>query len=384
MRNTTPISYAALRLRLRARKQTDVRRALAPYKPVGFCAGVSNAGAAPTFVFGGDAVIGGAVEGIPAESLYSAVSSNSRRVKVARDTIFRIASISKVFGAASALRLVGRGKLSLDDDVAEVLGFSAGKKITLRQLITHTAALIDDVYDEVIFTPEAMPLDVLLPKSLAAYEPGTRFSYSNLGAGVVGMLVEAASGMLFDDFVRQEFFLPKGIDASFHPQRIVRKERMANCYYVPGKKLAYNAHEIAQSPLDETPNPRVHYNVPAGKLMISVPDLLRVFQALRETDPGLFVRQDHIGSVACDAGRGLGVAIVEPGIFGQGETYWGHQGQAYGAVGEAWLSLSDGTAAVLLTNGVRLGSVGPLQKAGQSGVAALLSKISSEKENLRV
>jgi len=357
MRSIPRPTHTALRLRLRMLPpKADLAKTLAPYAPVGFSAAVARKGEAPLFLHGGEAVIGGAA--------------------VEKETIFRVASISKVFGAAAALRLVKAGKLSLDDDIADALGFSAGKPITLRQLLTHTAGLVDAlVYDDVIFTPEAMPLDVLLPQSFAAYAPGTRFLYSNLGAGVVGMLIESVTGMLFDDFIREEFFTPLDIDASFHPQRIMRKERMANCYNVPGKHLAYDAYQIAASPLDETPNSRIHYNIPAGKLMISAPDLLRIFQALPETDPDLFAMQAHIGSVGCDSGRGLGIAYAGEGVFQRGHEFFGHQGTAYGALCEAWIDAKDGTTAVLLTNGCRLNPLGPLYRAGQSGIAALLDQL---------
>lgn len=351
----------SLRLRMLG-TTTDVARAIAPFAPVGFSAAVARAGEEPRFFFGGDAVIG--------ES------------PVQRDTIFRIASISKVFGAAAALRLVKRGRLSLDGDIAETLGFSAGRVVTLRQLLTHTASISDAVYDEVIFNTETMPLDALLPKSFYPFPPGTKFSYSNLGAGVVGMLVETASGMLFDDFIRQEFFAPLDIDASYHPQRIRRRSLMADCYRVPGRELAYDAYEIAASPLDETPNPLIHYNIPAGKLMISAPDLLRVFRTLRMTDPDLFVCQKNIGSVSGDSGRGLGIAHVAPGVFSAEHAFWGHQGCAYGALCEAWIDDTDGTTAVLLTNGARLNPVGPLYRVGQNGIAALLRHAAALKQGV--
>lgn len=357
---------AALRLRLRMRKTTKtLADTLSPFAPVGWSAAVAEKDGEPRYLHGGEAVIADE-KGVGGEA-------------VERDTIFRIASISKVFGAAAALRLVARGLLPLDEDVADVLGFSAGRPITLRQLLTHTAAISDKVYDDVIFTPDAMPLDILLPKSFFPYASGSRFSYSNLGAGVVGMLIEAASGMLFDDFIRQEFFAPLHIDASFHPQRIVRQNLLANCYRVPGREIAYDARAIAKTPLDETPNPRIHYNIPAGKLMISAPDLLRVFRALPETDPALFSYQRNQGSVACDSGRGLGIAYAAEGVFAAGRDFWGHQGCAYGALCEAWIDAASGATAVLLTNGARLNSTGPLYRVGQDGISWLLDPFRQSK-----
>lgn len=358
MRNISTFPKKALRLRLRMHKHASVGEALSHFDAVGWCAGIMSDTREAAFTWGGQARLEDG--GLP----------------VAQDTIFRVASISKMFGAAAALRLVKRGKLSLDDPASDALGFAMEKPVTLRQLITHTAALDDSlIYDEVLGEPDAPTLDIVVNKSFLGYAPGTKFLYSNLGAGVVGMMVEAASGMMFDDFVRQEFFVPYGLDASFHPQRIVHKERMANCYYVPGNKLAYNAPEIAALPLDDAPDPLRHYAYPAGKLMISAPDLMAAVRRLPKDDPEMFIRQNHIGSVRCDSGRGLGVAIMPKGVFTlEDRTFWGHQGCAYGALCEAWIDLADGTTCISLTNGVKLSSIGPLQQAGQSGVAALLDQ----------
>lgn len=353
MKNASWFARAALCVSLRGARGGFVA-AIKPFAPVGYFGGVWKAGeSAPLFWVGGEAVLG--------------------QTPVMQDTVFRIASISKMVGGAAAMRLVGRGLLALDTNIAETLGFPIRKCVTLRQLLTHTAALSDAaVYDRVILGPSPPPLSELLDQSFLPYEPGTRFRYSNLGAGVAGMLVEKASGMLFDDFVRREFFAPYGVDASFHPQRILRRERMANCYRVPGSELAYDAHAIAELPMDDMPNPEAHYSVPAGRLMIAGPELLSLLRRLREQDAEIFAPQDFQGSVTCSVGRGLGVALAGKGVFSASRSFAGHQGSAYGAGCQAWIDLSDGTTAVFLTNGVRLSSIGPLQKAGQRGIGALI------------
>lgn len=337
------------------RRPESLPQAIAPFSPMGYCALTAGVGeGSPQIWCGGDAVMG--------------------ETPVTRDTLFRVASISKVIGAAAAMRLVKRNQLSLDGDICEVLGFPVQRSITLRQLLTHTAAISDRArYDAAIELPELPPLSDLLGESFLPYAPGTAFRYSNLGAGVAGMLVEKASGMLFDDFVRQEFFTPYGIDASFHPQRILRKERMANCYRMPTRELAYDARAVAARPLDNTPDPEKHYSVPAGRLMITAPDLLSVLLHLRDSDRELFAPQDHQGSVRCAVSRGVGFAFAGRGVFAKDRAFVGHQGVAYGAVCEAWLDLADGFTAILLTNGARLGAVGPLQRVGQRGIAALIS-----------
>lgn len=354
MKNLSTLAMKALRLRPSMRKHTDVAKALSRFHPVGFSAcGMSKKNSEAFCQWAGDAKIG--------------------ETRVTRDTIFRVASISKVFGAAAALLLVRQGKLGLDTPASEVLGFDTVRPVTLRQLITHTAALNDvPAYDDAIFMPQTPHMKDVLEKSFFSHELGTKFHYSNFGAGIVGMMVEAASGMIFDDFIRSSFFLPHDIDASFHPQRIIKKEKMANCYRVPGRVLEYDASAIAALPMDEAPNPARHYAFPAGKLMIAAPDLAACISRLPDMLPEMFVLQNGIGSVKGESGRGLGVAFAQDGVFATGREMWGHQGNAYGALCEAWIGLSDRTVAVVLTNGVKLTAIGSLCLAGQNGIAALL------------
>lgn len=356
MKNLHPLIVQALRVRLALQPQRTVSEALLPYRPVGWSAAVSLPGTDTASYWGGDACVGEAAAG--------------------RDTIFRIASVSKVIGAAAALTLVRAGQLALDAPIAEYLGFAVRKPITLRQLLTHTAALDDTAaYNRAVAASPLPPLQAVLDSSFLPYAPGTRFRYSNLGAGIAGMLVEAVSGMPFDDYVRKTLFAPYGIDASFHPQNIRHKERMANCYRPSDTSPSYDAKAIAAMPLDDFADPSRHYQVPAGKLMISAPDLLDTLLRLRREFPEMFARQSVVGSVAADSGRGLGTAYAPKGVLSARQALWGHQGVAYGALCEAWLDPQDGgAAAVLLINGVNLASIGPLYLAGQSGVHALLDR----------
>ena len=352
MKTLSAPAVLALRSVARFTRTKTVSGALGPYKPVGWCAAVQTGNQAPSVCFDGFSFL--------------------PDTKVKENTIFRVASISKILAAAAVMSLVKRGMLSLDGDISEVLQMRIRKVITLRQLLTHTASLTDaGAYHHGAEAQNVPPLDRMIDASFLPYAPGARFHYSNLGAGVAGMAVEAAAGMLFDDFIRKEFFAPFVIDASFHPQRIRDRERLANCYRVPGSLLSYDARQIAVTPLDEKPDPSLHYYVPAGKLMISAPDLLSVLQNVSNTLPELFVAQNYIGSVRCAAGRGLGVAYMPRGILSKDE-YWGHQGVAYGALNEAWMCRDTGTFAVLLTNGVRLSAFCPLYRAGQAGMRALI------------
>ena len=116
------------------------------------------------------------------------------------ETIYDLASISKLFTATCALRLVEDGKVGLDDAVARFLpefGANGKEAITVRQVLTHTAGL-----------PPYLKLWELEPTPAARLRralevaptdpPGTVYRYSDLGLIALGRLVEKVAGTVLD------------------------------------------------------------------------------------------------------------------------------------------------------------------------------------------
>ena len=124
---------------------------------------------------------------------------------VSSKTVFEVASISKVVTAYTALRLVEEGKLSLDEPVHTYLkkpwlpSSPFADKITLRHLLSHSSGLPDDVF---------------LKNKQIAYEPGTHFLYSGLGAEYVRELIEQVSQKSLEEVAREKVFTPLGMSAS--------------------------------------------------------------------------------------------------------------------------------------------------------------------------
>ena len=120
--------------------------------------------------------------------------------------IFRIASISKSFTATAIMQLVEQGKLSLDQDVSELVGFSVRnpkypeKVITLKMLLSHTSSMNDS---NGYFTINAINPDSSATWQTAwnSYEPGTDYEYCNLGYNTLGTILERVSGERFDKYI---------------------------------------------------------------------------------------------------------------------------------------------------------------------------------------
>jgi len=144
--------------------------------------------------------------------------------KIDSQTNFRLASCSKQFTAMSIMLLVHDGKLRYDGKLTDVFAdFPAyGKAITIRNLLNHTSGLPD--YEDLmaaaenrkgaaLWTPtrqiqDAEVLDLLKQEAAGKFAPGSKWSYSNSGYVVLGLVVAKISGKPFREFLRERIFAP--------------------------------------------------------------------------------------------------------------------------------------------------------------------------------
>jgi uncharacterized protein YbbC (DUF1343 family)/CubicO group peptidase (beta-lactamase class C family) len=137
------------------------------------------------------------------------------------DTVFDLASLTKVVATATAIMiLVERGQLSLADPVAlhiPEFGRFGKEKITVEQLLTHRAGFVADNEIADYVGKTIKPLEKIYELQ-PAYEPGTRFVYSDVGFMVAAELVRRVSGKRLDQFARENIFAPLGMkDTGFLP-----------------------------------------------------------------------------------------------------------------------------------------------------------------------
>lgn len=139
-------------------------------------------------------------------------------------TIFRLASISKLFTWVSVMQLVEQGKVDLDTDVNRYLDFrirpAFNKPITLRNLMTHTGGFEEVVNDIILTDPrKAISLrdDLIHNQPMRLFPPGEIPAYSNYGVGLASYIVQRASGEPFEQYVQEHIFGPLGMThSSFH------------------------------------------------------------------------------------------------------------------------------------------------------------------------
>jgi CubicO group peptidase (beta-lactamase class C family) len=144
--------------------------------------------------------------------------------KIDPQTNFRLASCSKQFTSMSIMLLVHDGKLRYDNKLTDVFpDFPAyGKAITIRNLLNHTSGLPD--YEDLMAAAEkrkgapiwtdkhqiqdAEVLDLLEQEKAGKFTPATKWSYSNSGYVVLGLVVAKISGRPFREFLRERIFVP--------------------------------------------------------------------------------------------------------------------------------------------------------------------------------
>lgn len=331
----------------------------------------------------------------PAEYFHFGHARLKPKTPVTADTCFRIASVSKLVMTFAALSLAEDGLVDLDADISAVLGYPVrhpdhpDTPITLRMLLTHTAAITDDgPYGTRGMEPGCTLAELLSQRaSWRACAPGESFHYSNLGAGAAGVVLERASGMPFDELLRARVFDPLGIRASYDPRRIVPTGDLADGYSVRGffpPRLRYDAAALAARP-PEPFDPERDYLIAAGRMITDSHGMERLIRLLASRDgmgvlsPAslhLMRSAQHGAPGICDLERGLNSAFL-PDVF-EGFSPVGHQGVAYGMCAELFADVQSGAGVGVMTSGVRLVRQPPLMRAGFDllciGFAALRRK----------
>lgn len=205
-------------------------------------------------------------------------ADRGRGIAATPDTRFDIGSLSKQFTAAAILRLESEGRLSVHDPVSRWIPDyprPAGDQITLHHLLTHTAGLpslgrrgqLEHVTEDC--TPRTLDQLIAYSRDLPLdFEPGAEYRYSNSGYALLAAVVERASGMPFDDYLRTALFDPAGLD---HTGRLTVGEQ------APDIAVGYTGYAP-----EITPRGCVHpsWHTGAGGLFSTARDLLRWDQAL--------------------------------------------------------------------------------------------------------
>ena len=143
------------------------------------------------------------------------LASVELNVPVTPETIFQSGSMGKQFTATGIMMLVEEGKLGLDDKIAKYLGEApeTWKAITIRHLLTHTSGIKD--YTGTDFDARGDFTEEQLLKKIESFPPdfapGEKWSYSNSGYLLLGLVIHKVTGKFYGDFLQERIFGPLGM-----------------------------------------------------------------------------------------------------------------------------------------------------------------------------
>ena len=136
-------------------------------------------------------------------------------VPASDSTVYQSGSVGKQFTAAAVVMLAEQGRLSLDDPITRYLpeGPAGWRPITIRHLLTHTSG-IGDYTDSTLdvrrdYTEDDMVR--LAARQALEFAPGDRWSYSNTGYVLLGVIIHRVSGEFYGDFLQEHVFRPLGM-----------------------------------------------------------------------------------------------------------------------------------------------------------------------------
>ncbi|WP_439568588.1 serine hydrolase domain-containing protein [Sphingopyxis sp.] len=276
------------------------------------------------------------------------LADRSFGAKADRQTKFHIGSMNKMFTAVAIAQLVETGRLRWDTTLADVMpeypDQAAAAKITMWQLLHHTAGLGDFFVPEFFQNREKFvnPGDYLdlIARQPKSFEPGQDWNYSNAGYVLLGRIVENVSGESYFEYVRRHIFAPAGMTSSGFDSQEDVTEKLATGYFKDGAfATAWKANWMTLP----------FKGSPAGGGYSTNGDLLRFASALRG---GKLVKDATLQKMF-DDGVAVGPGKYAAG-FGDrpsnGRQIRGHAGGAEGMSANLAIVWETGAAVAVTSN----------------------------------
>ena len=287
----------------------------------------------------------------------------SPRHEAKENTLYRVASITKMATALVTLMCVDDGLFLLDAPIRDLLPATEQGAVlegmTVRQLLCHTSGLRDiPELDKAL--REGQSFDkVLGAAGVREGTPGSRMVYCNFGYGLLGCLLEQTTGLCISELFRQKLFEPLGMRATLDASTLEESCLMPISRVLPyksGNDMTISA--LGRIPLNQ-PDPLRHFGHTAGAMYTDAPSLAKLLDLIgsggaadgkRLVSAGMIAEMTRVQASTPTRTYGLGLVILNrPAI--SGNRLLGHQGFAYGCVDGAFIEEGTGRKVVFLNGG---------------------------------
>ena len=277
------------------------------------------------------------------------------------NTLFRVASITKIATAMVIFILYDSGSLDLSTPVCDILPDCSDlpelKGVTVQHLLSHTSGLSDPSDMESLLL-NSVPFPAAVSGRRIA-EPGSSFHYSNLGFGLLGCIIEMVTGMpvgmAFDRFL----FTPLGLHASLEACTLPQEQIMPVVRILPWHPdTSLRLTRLGSVPLI-SPDPLRHYGHSAGSMYIDLLSLEKLISCVRDSgfplirNPAAFTllqEKCSYGKLSPTLSYASGILIIKDSKLSSSRIF-GHQGFAYGCVDGAFWEEETGRIMIQLNGG---------------------------------
>src|SRR5437588_7118934 len=336
---------------------------------------------------------------------YGARAIEPRREAMTTDTIFDVASLTKVVATTTSIMiLIEQGKIRLNDSVIQFIPEMKGEgrdAITIEHLMTHTSGFAPDFYLRERWSGYDEAMKRLYREPLRN-PPGSRFVYSDINYIALGEVVHRVSGMMLNEFARQNIFVPLGMrDTGFRPDakltsRIAPTEKRRSQMNYLGDSGAGAGSEGEQWLRGQVHDPTSfrmggvagHAGLfsTANDLAIYCQMILNggIYNGTRVLSPLSVATMTRPRAVSEDgAARGLGWDMATSFSSNKGDLFplgsFGHTGFTGTSI---WIDPATDSFVIFLSNRVHpdgKGDVGPLRGRVASIVASSITDTTAEK-----
>lgn len=301
--------------------------------------------------------------------------------------IFRIASISKSFSASSIMQLIESGKLSLNDDISDLVGFKVRNPkfpdqiITLKMMLSHTSSIND--------SQGYFSLDAINPskskdweKCYNDYAPGAGYQYCNLNFNMIGTIIEKYSGERFDNYVKSHILSPLGLYGGYNVDSL-DASRFATLHEYDTDTKAFKTSPAAYAlRKEELKSYVLGYTTPifspTGGMKISAGDLA-IYMSMHMNmgkDKGVRIiskkSAKQMQTIVSEEGN-YGLALTKRSDVIPGKIMTGHTGSAYGLYSAMFFQPKEKFGIVVITNGCNPSSSGDMNSVLKDGINILFN-----------
>ena len=279
------------------------------------------------------------------------------------DTMYRVASITKMATAIVTLMCVDDGLFTLDTPIRQLLPATEHSFVldcmTVRHLLCHTSGLQDlPAMDKALRNGGTFD-NVLAAEDIVIGKPGEKMEYCNFGFGLLGCILENVTGMCISDLFRVKLFDPLGMRATLDASTLDDRLIMPISRVLPYRKgNDVTITKLGRVPLTQ-PDPLRHFGHTAGALYTDAPSLSRlldlvgnggVIDGKRLVSAEMMTEMTTVQSSTPTRTYGLGLVLLNRPNISE-HRLLGHQGFAYGCVDGAFIEEGTGRKVIFLNGG---------------------------------